>query len=71
MECEFLKEYLSHFSEKSIKRRASFVIGWKNWQNKIQSDLDEKLIKGSTGRIRIEQKNKGIRIFVMGNITSQ
>lgn len=45
MECEFLKEYLSHFSEKSIKRRASFVIGWKNWQNKIQSDLDEKLIK--------------------------
>lgn len=45
MECEFLKEYLSHFSEKSIKRRVSFVIGWKNWQNKIQSDLDEKLIK--------------------------
>ena len=45
MECEFLKEYLGHFSEKSIKRRVSFVIGWKNWQNKIQSDLDEKLIK--------------------------
>lgn len=45
MECEFLKEYLSHFSEKSIKRIVSFVIGWKNWQNKIQSDLDEKLIK--------------------------
>lgn len=45
MECEFLKEYLSHFSEDSIKRKISLVIGWKNWQDKIQSDLDEKLIK--------------------------
>lgn len=45
MECEFLKEYLSHFSKDSIKRKISLVIGWKNWQDKIQSDLDEKLIK--------------------------
>lgn len=58
MECEFLKEYLSHFSEKSIKRRVSFVIGWKNWQNKIQSDLDEKLIKREywTYKDRAEQQ---------------
>lgn len=64
MECEFLKEYLSHFSEKSIKRRASFVIGWKNWQNKIQSDLDEKLIKREywTYKYRAEeQRDKNFR----------
>ena len=64
MECEFLKEYLSHFSEKSIKRRVSFVIGWKNWQNKIQSDLDEKLIKREywTYRDRAEeQRDKNFR----------
>lgn len=64
MECEFLKEYLSHFSEKSIKRRVSFVIGWKNWQNKIQSDLDEKLIKGEywTYKDRAEeQRDKNFR----------
>lgn len=63
-ECEFLKEYLSHFSEKSIKRRASFVIGWKNWQNKIQSDLDEKLIKREywTYKDRAEeQRDKNFR----------
>lgn len=64
MECEFLKEYLSHFSEKSIKRRASFVIEWKNWQNKIQSDLDEKLIKREywTYKDRAEeQRDKNFR----------
>lgn len=64
MECEFLKEYLSHFSEKSIKRRASVVIGWKNWQNKIQSDLDEKLIKREywTYKDRAEeQRDKNFR----------
>lgn len=64
MECKFLKEYLSHFSEKSIKRRASFVIGWKNWQNKIQSDLDEKLIKREywTYKDRAEeQRDKNFR----------
>lgn len=64
MECEFLKEYLSHFSEKSIKRRVSFVIGWKNWQNKIQSDLDEKLIKREywTYKDRAEeQRDKNFR----------
>lgn len=64
MECEFLKEYLSHFSEKSIKRRVSFVIGWKNWQNKIQSDLDEKLIKREywTYKDRAEeQRDKNLR----------
>lgn len=64
MECEFLKEYLSHFSEKSIKRRASFVIGWKNWQNKIQSDLNEKLIKREywTYKDRAEeQRDKNFR----------
>ena len=64
MECEFLKEYLSHFSEKSIKRRASFVIGWKNWQNKIQSDLDEELIKREywTYKDRAEeQRDKNFR----------
>lgn len=64
MECEFLKEYLSHFSEKSIKRRGSFVIGWKNWQNKIQSDLDEKLIKREywTYKDRAEeQRDKNFR----------
>lgn len=64
MECEFLKEYLSHFSEKSIKRRASFVIGWKNWQNKIQSDLDEKQIKREywTYKDRAEeQRDKNFR----------
>lgn len=64
MECEFLKEYLSHFSEKSIKRRVSFVIGWKNWQNKIQSDLDEKLIKREywTYKDRVEeQRDKNFR----------
>lgn len=64
MECEFLKEYLSHFSEKSIKRRVSFVIGWKNWQNTIQSDLDEKLIKREywTYKDRAEeQRDKNFR----------
>lgn len=64
MECEFLKEYLRHFSEKSIKRRVSFVIGWKNWQNKIQSDLDEKLIKREywTYKDRAEeQRDKNFR----------
>lgn len=64
MECEFLKEYLSHFSEKSIKRRVSFVIGWKNWQNIIQSDLDEKLIKREywTYKDRAEeQRDKNFR----------
>lgn len=64
MECEFLKEYLSHFSEKSIKRRVSFVIGWKNWQNKIQSDLDDKLIKREywTYKDRAEeQRDKNFR----------
>lgn len=64
MECEFLKEYLSHFSEKSIKRRVSFVIGWKNWQNKIQSYLDEKLIKREywTYKDRAEeQRDKNFR----------
>ena len=64
MECEFLKEYLSHFSEKSIKRRVSFVIGWKNWQNKIQSDLGEKLIKREywTYKDRAEeQRDKNFR----------
>lgn len=64
MECEFLKEYLSHFSEESIKRRVSFVIGWKNWQNKIQSDLDEKLIKREywTYKDRAEeQRDKNFR----------
>lgn len=64
MECEFLKEYLSHFSEKSIKRKVSFVIGWKNWQNKIQSDLDEKLIKREywTYKDRAEeQRDKNFR----------
>lgn len=64
MECEFLKEYLSHFSEKSIKRRVSFVIGWKNWQNKIQSDLDAKLIKREywTYKDRAEeQRDKNFR----------
>lgn len=64
MECEFQKEYLSHFSEKSIKRRVSFVIGWKNWQNKIQSDLDEKLIKREywTYKDRAEeQRDKNFR----------
>lgn len=64
MECEFLKEYLSHFSEKSIKRRVSFVIGWKNWQNKIQSDLDGKLIKREywTYKDRAEeQRDKNFR----------
>lgn len=64
MECEFLKVYLSHFSEKSIKRRVSFVIGWKNWQNKIQSDLDEKLIKREywTYKDRAEeQRDKNFR----------
>lgn len=64
MECEFLKEYLSHFSEKSIKRRVSFVIGWKNWQNKNQSDLDEKLIKREywTYKDRAEeQRDKNFR----------
>ena len=64
MECEFLKEYLSHFSEKSIKRRVSFVVGWKNWQNKIQSDLDEKLIKREywTYKDRAEeQRDKNFR----------
>lgn len=64
MECEFLKEYLSHFSEKSIKRGVSFVIGWKNWQNKIQSDLDDKLIKREywTYKDRAEeQRDKNFR----------
>lgn len=64
MECEFLKEYLSHFSEDSIKRKISLVIGWKNWQDKIQSDLDEKLIKREywTYKDRAEdQRNRNLR----------
>lgn len=71
MECDFLKEYLSHFAEESIKRKASLVIKWNNWQNKIHSDLDEKLVKKSIGHIRIERKSKRKRIFVAGNTTSQ
>lgn len=66
MECEFLKEYLSHFSEKSIKRRASFVIGWKNWQNKIQSDLDEKLIKREYWTYKDRAEEQRDKIFRNG-----
>lgn len=66
MECEFLKEYLSHFSEKSIKRRVSFVIGWKNWQNKIQSDLDEKLIKREYWTYKDRAEEQRDKIFRNG-----
>ena len=64
MECDFLKEYLSHFAEESIKRKASLVIKWNNWQNKIHSDLDEKLVKKEywTYKDRAkEQKEKNLR----------
>lgn len=63
-ECEFLKEYLSHFSENNIKRKASLVIEWKNWQDKIQSDLDEDLRKKEywTYKDRAEeQRDKNVR----------
>lgn len=63
-ECEFLKEYLSHFSENNIKRKASLVIEWKNWQDKIQSDLDENLRKKEywTYKDRAEeQRDKNVR----------
>lgn len=63
-ECEFLKEYLSHFSENNIKRKASLVIEWKNWQDKIQPDLDENLRKKEywTYKDRAEeQRDKNVR----------
>lgn len=45
MECECLSEYVASFPEDSVKRNISFVIRWDNWQDKIQLDLDEKLLK--------------------------
>lgn len=45
LECEYLKDYLSQFSEDSIKRKASFVIKRDNWQDFHKFELDEDLVK--------------------------
>lgn len=45
MECEYLKAYLNKMPQDSIKRKASLVIRWNNWQNKHEFDLDEHLVK--------------------------
>lgn len=44
-ECAYLQEYLKSFQEGNIKRKASLVIKWNNWQNKHQFDLNEKLMR--------------------------
>ena len=45
MECDYLKAYLNKMPQDSIKRKASLVIRWNNWQNKHEFDLDEQLVK--------------------------
>lgn len=45
MECDYLKAYLNKMPKDSIKRNASLVIRWNNWQYKHKFDLDEHLIK--------------------------
>lgn len=46
MECDYLKAYLNKMPQESIKRNASLVIRWNNWQYKHKFDLDEHLVKG-------------------------
>jgi hypothetical protein len=45
MECDYLKAYLNKMPQHSIKRKASLVIRWNNWQDKHGFDLDEHLMK--------------------------
>lgn len=45
MECDYLKAYLSKMPQNNIKRKASLVIRWNNWQDKHEFDLDEHLVK--------------------------
>lgn len=45
IECDCLKEYLGEFSFDNVKRKSAFEIRWDNWQNKIEIDLDEDLLK--------------------------
>lgn len=45
MECDYLKAYLNKMPQESIKRNASLVIRWNNWQYKHKFDLDEHLVK--------------------------
>lgn len=45
MECDYLKAYLKKMPPDSIKRNASLVIRWNNWQDKHEFDLDEQLMK--------------------------
>lgn len=45
LECAYLQDYLNHFDEHNIKRRASLVIRKDNWSDKIQFDLDERLMR--------------------------
>lgn len=45
MECDYLKAYLNKMPQESIKRNASLVIRWNNWQYKHKFDQDEHLVK--------------------------
>lgn len=44
MECTYLQDYLRDLPAENVKRKASLVIRWDNWQDKIQLDLDERLL---------------------------
>lgn len=60
LEYAYLQDYLAHFSENSIKRKASFVIRWDNWQNLHQFELDERLMRKDywTYKSRAEELRK-------------
>ena len=45
LECTCLQDYLAHFCKNNLKRKASFVIRWDNWQNQHRFELDEKLMR--------------------------
>lgn len=45
MECTYLQDYLKDLPAENVKRKASLVIRWDNWQDKIQLDLDEDLLR--------------------------
>lgn len=64
MECDFLKEYIRHFSSNGIKSKASLVIRKDNWQYRHQFELDERLVKNEywTYKDRAEElRKKNIR----------
>ncbi len=43
--CRHLKEYIDHFAEDNVKRKAAFVIRNDNWAKTIKQHIDEKLVE--------------------------